>query len=828
MQDILWLEDIESGDTSKVGWKAFNLAETSRELDIPILNGFTTTSDFYRAFMTDTGLKQKISGLLEGMDPEDPEELHRRGDAIRSHIQETDVPEKLREELVERYAELGDEIEDERPEVAVRGSIIEEENNQTDQKSTFLNVSGQDDLIRDLKRCFSSFWTNKAIYRRKIQGRIFDLEIGVIVQRMGGSDKGSSGEVLSFDPESGSEKIVTVSSNYGFGGLSQGEVQPDEFTVFKESFGILEKSIGVKKVKMSRDKSGNNIKKKVPKERREKFSVTDNQVKELAKYCARIEEHYERPVELEWTLDNENRQIRILNVRKETVERYRDSQVIRNYRLNRKSEKILEGEPVGSAIESGRTNLIRSPKEIDRFEEGEVLVTDATGPEWDHLIEKAGALITNTGGRTSHAALKARKAGIPAIIGSENATSRLSEGDEVTVDCTSGGTVWNGRIDYNVKRYRSDKLPQPETDVFAGIERSDDAFRASQLPVDGAFVADLGTIVFSRLDSHPLKLVENGKKEKVVKVLKEEIGKIGAAFYPERTVIKLIDLGSDSYRALEDGEDFEVEEDNPKLGFRGSSRYYDDTFSKLLEMECMAIDECINELGVDNIGIGVPFCRTVEEAKNVKAQMKEYSIGKNVDSLLMVETPSNVVRADEFADIFDSFSIGLESLKQLTLGADSENMKTCSLADRRDPAVKKSVKQVIQSAHSDGINVNIFGGEDYLEGHYPEFLVGEGVDSITVRPENVLEALEKLSRAEEKESEERSYEFDVEGMVGTPARYVHESLETHGKATVSRLDSYTPDRIDSDTLHQALGWLANEGEITVESKKGEIIYRPKN
>ena len=837
MTNVLWFENINADDTSRVGGKSANLGELKNEVNVPVLPGFATTADAYDKFIHDTDLRDKIDTLLDGLDNDDVNDLQRRGEQIRAHIKEADMPESLRKDFEKTYEELEERLGVDNPEVAVRSSATAEDlpgASFAGQQETYLNVSGKQDLIKRIKDCFASLFTNRAISYREDKGfSHFDVKLSAVVQKMGRSDIGAAGVMFTLDPDSGFDNVVTINGSYGLGEyVVLGEVNPDEFTVFKENMGIIEKKLGDKEVKLVRNEdheegdNQENIEEKVPQSDQEKFCVTDNQVQELAKYALRIEEHYNKPMDIEWVLDGQTKEMYIVQARPETVQAEKDENVIKEYKLEEESEVLLEGESIGSKIGQGKAHVLNSPKEIDQFEEGEVLVTDMTDPDWEPIMKKAGAIITNKGGRTSHAAIVSREIGVPAVIGTENATSQLSDDQEVTVDCsTSTGRIWEGELDYNVDEHHLDSIPDTETDVQVNIGEPSEVFHLAQLPVEGVGLAREEFIISSHVGEHPLHLMEEGREGEYVQALRDGLGKIGAAFYPDQVVVRLSDFKSDEYAQLEGGENFEPDEANPMLGFRGASRYYDEQFEKAFELECKAIRKAIDELNLDNLTIMVPFCRTVNEGKNVRAKMKEYGLDQgDVEVYVMAELPTNIIQAEKFAEVFDGFSIGTNDLTQLTLGVDRNSDKLAELFDERDPAVKQSIRKLVNKAHRHDRHVGICGDAPSTHDEYAELLVDAGIDAISVSPDVALETIMKVADIEEQKDQEEGYEFDPESMFGGPAGKVYDALNSHGKATMDKLLDFTSEKVDSHSLNQALGWLAKEGKLEVHNEDGKVTY----
>ncbi len=839
-EKVLWFNEIGANDKSKVGGKSANLGELQNEVDVPVLPGFATTADAYDRFIHETGLKNKIEEILSDLDNDDVKDLQMRGEQIRSLITEADMPRDLKNRFAEAYEELEENLGVENPEVAVRSSATAEDlpgASFAGQQETYLNVSGKQDLVKRIKDCFASLFTNRAIsYREDKDFSHFDVKLSAVVQKMGRSDIGAAGVMFTMDPDSGFENVVTINGSYGLGEyVVLGEVNPDEFTVFKENMGIIEKHKGEKEVKLVRNpdhEQGDdteNVEKKVPKNDREKFCVTDNQVQELAKYALKIEEHYGKPMDIEWVLDGETNELYIVQARPETVQAEKDENIIEDYKLKEESEVILEGSSIGSKIGSGKAHVLESPKEIDQFEEGEVLVTDMTDPDWEPIMKKAGAIITNKGGRTSHAAIVSRELGVPAVIGTENATSKIPNKKSVTVDCSSStGKIWDGEIEFEVEEHHLDNIPDTETDVQINIGEPSEVFHLAQLPVDGVGLAREEFIISSHVGEHPLKLIEEGREDEYVRALRSGLGKIGAAFYPEEVVIRLSDFKSDEYADLKGGEDYEPDEANPMLGFRGASRYYDEVFTQAFELECKALRQAIDDLGLDNITIMVPFCRTVEEGKNVRAKMKEYGLDQgDIDVFVMAELPANIIGAESFTEVFDGFSIGTNDLTQTTLGVDRNSDKLKDLFDERDDAVMESVSTLIEKAHRNDAHVGICGDAPSTHDEYAPFLVNEGIDAISVSPDVALETILKVAEAEENRDSKVHVQvgnrFNKED-VGKAAGEIYDTLNEHGSAKASALKDYTSDLHDQ-VREQALGWLAKEDKVEIDEENGEIKYK---
>jgi len=806
MKNVLWFEDIDSEDTENIGEDAKNLGTLKSETDVPIRSGFTSTKEAYTLFMHESGVRDNIETLLRDFDSSDVSELHRVGKQARSHIEEADMPEDLREDLLEYYRELEEESEGEEFSLAVKAEPSEDI---FDESERFWNVSSEQELLKFIKKCYASLFSNSAISHREKNGiSHFEPWAAVTIQETCGSDADSSGKIKTGQP---SENLITVESTYG---IRDNIESSDEFTVFKKNLGIIEKKLGNKLTKTVKD--GNKlVEKDVTQYNREKFSITENKVKELSKYALTAKETLEEDVEVEWVLDSQENALYVTGIETDEGE---SSEVLRNHSLEEDSEAIVEGETILQGIAKGKAKVISSPNNVDRFNEGEILVADSIHGEWQPLLEKADGIVLN-----SERSEKISELDIPVLDNTENATSKIGKGENITIDCSSSqGKVLEGELEYTVKVYDTESLPVTDTEVKLELESSDEAVQNSGLPIDGVGLLKVEDIL-ANIGSHPLHLIEEGKDNEVVEELFSEIGKIGAAFYPRQVNVRLSDFGSDEYRKLEGGENHEDDEENPLMGFRGASRHSHETFEEAFELECKTIRRCIDELGLDNITVTVPFCRTVQEGKDVRAKMKEYGLDSgDIDVYVMIETPASVLEAGELAEVFDGLTIGTEDLTQLTLGVDRENEKVGNLFDERAPAVKKSVKQVIRKAHERGKPVEISGDAASVHDDYTEFLVENFVDSISVSPDKALETTVDVSEHENERDEMCISAEDI----GSVAGEVYDALNEKGKSTANRLIDHVDETFDPKTVNQALGWLAKEGKIEVEVKKdGETKYK---
>ncbi|MDY6761983.1 MAG: phosphoenolpyruvate synthase [Candidatus Nanohaloarchaea archaeon] len=754
MELVLDLDDLGQDDTATVGGKAANLGELAR-LDVPVLPGFTTTSEAYDRYVEAAGIADEIRGILDDTDIEDTDALAAAGEDIRDLFETAAMPDELEAAVRDAYQGLAEELGEEEPAVAVRSSATAEdlpEASFAGQQETFLNVEGADDLVEALKGCYASLFTDRAISYRDERGfDHFDVKLSCIVQVMGRADTGSSGVMFTIDPDSGFDDVVVIEASYGLGEMVvQGDVNPDEFVVFKPTGGIVDRVKGEKERRMVL-RDGVNTIESVPDREREEYALTDEQVRELATYAEQIEEHYGTAMDIEWLLDGERGEVFIVQARPETVHSQEGRNVITEHRLEEEDGEVLaEGVGIGNRIGSGTVTVLDSPEEMDRFSEGEVLVTEQTDPDWEPIMKEAGAIVTEKGGKTSHAAIVSRELGVPAVVGAADVRRRVRDGQAVTVDCTgSTGTVYDGDLAYTVEERELDEVPETETDVMLILGDPSTAFSHAALPVDGVGLAREEFIIASRVGEHPLHLIDQGEEDRFVSALRSGIARIGAAFYPGKVIVRFSDFKTDEYRGLTGGEEYEAEESNPMLGWRGAARYYDEEFREAFRLECEAIRQVREEVGLDNVTVMVPFCRTPDEADRVLDLMQEYGLDpETLETFVMAEVPSNIVLADAFGERFDGFSIGSNDLTQLTLGVDRNSEKLAYLFDEDSPAVKRSIKQLIEQAQVQGCEVGICGDAPSTIEGYAEFLVEAGIDSISVTPDVALETLENVAAAE--------------------------------------------------------------------------------
>ena len=785
MKFVKWFEDIGVKDLALVGGKNASLGEMIRSLaekGINVPSGFAITAEAYRHVVERAGISQRIKDALMGLDTHDMKNLAQRGKQIRNLIRTAPCPSDLEEEIRAAYREMekkyGRDVD-----VAVRSSATGEDSPTASfagQQATFLNVRGEDEVLKKAMECFASLFTNRAISYRVDKG--FDhlsLYLSVGVQKMVRSDLACSGVTFSIDTESGFRDVVYVTAAYGLGeNLAQGVVGPDQFYVFKptlkEGFKpIVEKKLGTKEKKLVYKGDGTGTEQgEVTVAGQRKFALSDEEVLTLARWACVIEDHYGLPMDIEWAKDGVTGELFTVQARPETVHSQRNMASLRTYVLEEKGKVLLKGEAVGTRIGQGEVNVIEHSGEIDRFQKGQVLVTDMTDPDWEPIMKMASALVTNKGGRTCHAAIVSRELGLPCVISTGKGTEVLKEIKKVTIDCSQGeGRIYEGRLKYRVDEVEVSNVPRPDTRIMINTGIPDGAFIQGQIPNDGVGLAREEFIIESYIGIHPMALVEydelkeaakddpelakvigeidersalyEDKRQFFVDSLAMGVAKIAAAFYPNEVIVRFSDFRTNEYANLIGGYRYEPKERNPMIGWRGASRYYDDRFKPAFGLECQAIKKVRDEMGLTNVKVMVPFCRTPEEGRKVIRAMEEFGLRQGENGLevyVMCEIPSNVVLAEAFADVFDGFSIGSNDLTQLTLGLDRDSELVAHIFDERDEAVKRLVKQVIDAAHDHQPRrrVGICGQAPSDFPEFAEFLVECGIDSISLNPDVVL------------------------------------------------------------------------------------------
>lgn len=784
-KNTLWFNGLSMNDVDKVGGKNASLGEMVSNLanvGVSVPNGFATTSYAFNKFLDHEGLDDRIHQLLDELDVEDVDALRKTGATIRQWVLDAPFPADLEQDIRENYQEL---VEG-NPElsVAVRSSATAEDLPDASfagQQETFLNVKGIDAVMEATKHVYASLFNDRAISYRVHQG--FDhrgISLSAGIQRMVRSDKASSGVMFTLDTESGFDQVVFITSSWGLGEMVvQGAVNPDEFYVHKPmleagAHPIVKKTFGSKQIKMIYSNS-QEIGKQVDiidtsDEERNTFSLNDEEIKELAKQAMIIEKHYQRPMDIEWAKDGIDGKLYIVQARPETVCSQGEKNVIERYELNNKADVLVEGRAIGQRIGKGAVRLVDSLDQMSLVQDGDVLVTDMTDPDWEPVMKKASAIVTNRGGRTCHAAIIARELGIPAIVGCGDATSKLSDGIEVTVSCAEGetGYVYQGDLDFEVKRSSVDELPLLPTKVMMNVGNPDRAFDFAQIPNEGVGLARLEFIINKMIGIHPKALLNfdaqsdelkaeitqriRGYKDPIdfyVSKLTEGIATIASAFWPKRVIVRMSDFKSNEYSNLVGGKSYEPHEENPMLGFRGASRYISPVFEDCFELETQAIKRVRNEMGLKNIEIMIPFVRTPSEAASVIDLLAKFDLRRGDQGLkviMMCELPSNAVLADEFLKYFDGFSIGSNDMTQLTLGLDRDSGDVAHLFDERNAAVKVMLKMAIDAATKAGKYVGICGQGPSDHEDLAEWLMEQGISSVSLNPDTVIDTWLQLGK----------------------------------------------------------------------------------
>ena len=780
---IRWFEELSLRDIPLVGGKNASLGEMYGELSsqgVKVPNGFAITAEAYRFFLREAQLDQRIQDLLHGLDTHDISNLRQRGRQVRQAMLAAALPATLEMAILKAYDRLSPDPA-EPLDVAVRSSATAEDLPDASfagQQETYLNVQGHAVLLDTCKRCFASLFTDRAISYRADKGfDHFSIALSIGVQRMVRADLATSGVMFSIDTETGFRHAVLINAAYGLGeNVVQGTVNPDEYYVFKPTLKqgarpILQKRLGTKEFKLIYDVGGGKMTKNVPvpPDDRDRFALSDDDILTLSRWACVIEDHYSAkhgkftPMDMEWAKDGHSGELFIVQARPETVQSQKAQGVLEVYHLQQRGPVRVRGRSVGEKIASGPVRVIKDAHHLQTFQAGEVLVTDKTDPDWEPIMKKAAAIVTNRGGRTCHAAIVSRELGLPAIVGTENGTEALRDGQMVTVSCAEGDTgfVYDGALDFDIERIELGELPRPDTQVMMNIGNPDEAFTLSLLPNDGVGLAREEFIISTTIKVHPLALLDydtlddaavkadidrltvgyRDKAQFFVDRLAQGVAMIAAAFYPKDVIVRLSDFKSNEYADLIGGQRYEPTEENPMLGFRGASRYYDPRYQAGFALECQAMRKVRDDMGLTNLKLMVPFCRTVEEGRKVLAEMARHGLKRGENGLeiyVMCEIPSNVILADAFADIFDGFSIGSNDLTQLVLGVDRDSEIVAHIFDERDAAVKTVIAHVIQAAKAKGRKIGICGqaSSDYPE--FAQFLVEQGIDSISLNPDAVL------------------------------------------------------------------------------------------
>ncbi|PMB06027.1 phosphoenolpyruvate synthase [Fischerella thermalis CCMEE 5198] len=790
---VLPLDAVGIADIPLVGGKNASLGEMIQQLQskgVKVPTGFATTAYAYRFFIQGAGLETKLREIFADLDVEDVNNLRQCGKQARTLMLQTPFPEELEKAIAQAYEDLCNQYGAD-TDVAVRSSATAEDLPDASfagQQETYLNVHGLQAVLQACHKCFASIFTDRAISYRQIKGfDHFNIALSVGVQKMVRSDLAASGVMFSIDTETGFKDAALITAAYGLGeNVVQGAVNPDEYLVFKPTLKqgyrpILEKRLGTKEIKMVYDLGGSKMTKNipVPPSDRAAFALNDDEILQLAHWACLIEEHYSQvrgvytPMDIEWAKDGITNELFIVQARPETVQSQKIKNVLHIYQLQEKGEVLVTGRSVGEMIGQGKARVILDVHRLGEFQPGEVLVTNRTDPDWEPIMKKASAIVTNSGGRTCHAAIIAREMGIPAIVGCGNATKIIKAGQEITVSCAEGetGKVYKGLLAYQVQEIPLEKLPRTRTQIMMNVGNPEEAFGYSAIPNDGVGLARMEFIIANHIKAHPLALIHfdeledelakykiaeltaeyEDKPQFFVDKLAQGIGAIAAAFYPKPVIVRLSDFKSNEYANLLGGKQFEPKEENPMIGWRGASRYYDERYREGFALECRAMKQVREQMGLTNVILMIPFCRTPAEGRRVLAEMAKHGLVRGENGLqvyVMCELPSNVQLADEFCQVFDGFSIGSNDLTQLTLGLDRDSELVAHLFDERNEAVKRMIAKAISTVKQHGRKIGICGQapSDYPE--FARFLVEEGIDSISLNPDSVLKTLLEIAATE--------------------------------------------------------------------------------
>lgn len=777
---VIWFESLGIDDVAIVGGKNASLGEMIQGLTksgVRVPDGFATTASAFREFLRHGHLAERINARVSKLDIDDIDELARAGAEIRQWIIDTPFPDSLTAAITAAWEKMVAKAGSEDVAVAVRSSATAEDLPDASfagQQETYLNVRGLDNVLVAIHQVFASLYNDRAIaYRVHHNFEHHEVALSAGIQRMARSDIGSSGVMFTLDTESGFRDVVFITGAYGLGEtVVQGAVNPDEFYVHKPTLAagrhpVLSRKMGSKNIKMvyadgcTQGKTIETI--NTSEAERNSFCLNDEQLLDLARQAVIIENHYGRPMDIEWALDGNDQKVYIVQARPETVKSRTSGQIIERYRLKEKGKILVEGRAIGQRIGAGPARIVMDISQMASVQPGDVLVTDMTDPDWEPIMKRASAIVTNRGGRTCHAAIIARELGIPAIVGCGDATQQISEGQEVTISCADGDTghIYAGRLDFEIQRAEAGKMPDLPVKIMMNIGNPGHAFEFANIPNAGVGLARLEFIINSTIGVHPKALLEFDKQDEeirqaikkrmagytdpvgfYVEKLTEGIATLAAAFHPKPVIVRMSDFKSNEYANLLAGDSYEPHEENPMIGFRGTSRYLSDDFRPCFELECQAIRKVREEMGLENIEVMIPFCRTLEEAEQVIALLAEHGLERGRNGLriiMMCEIPSNAVLAEEFLEYFDGFSIGSNDMTQLSLGLDRDSGLIAHLFDERNPAVKKLLSMAIRAANAKGKYIGICGQgpSDYPE--LADWLVKEGIGSVSLNPDTVVD-----------------------------------------------------------------------------------------
>ena len=792
---IRWFEETTIDDVPLVGGKNASLGEMYRELTskgVKIPNGFSVTAEAYWHTLKAGGILEKLKKTLEGLDTADVADLAKRGKNVRDLILGAGIPDDLWEEIKTGYDRLCKQYGED-TDVAVRSSATAEDlptASFAGQQETYLNIRGYPGLRDACIRCFASLFTDRAIsYRVTNKFDHFKVGLSIGIMKMVRSDLASSGVIFTLDTETGFRDVVFITGTYGLGeNIVQGQVNPDEFYVFKPTLRegykpIIQKKVGSKEIKMIYGRGDSKVLTRnveVPEADRLRFCIDDDEVLKLAEYSIAIEDHYSskyrepRPMDIEWAKDGITGELFIVQARPETVQSQKSKDVLETYVLEEKSNVLARGRSVGDKIASGKAHVITDISDLPSFKPGEILIADTTTPDWEPVMKTAAAIVTNKGGRTCHAAIVSRELGVPAVVGAGNATEVLETGRDITVSCAEGedGIVYDGILPFHKDTLSLKDLKRPKTEIMMNLGNPEEAFGFSMIPNDGIGLARLEFIITSYIKLHPMALVHPervkepavlreiekltrgyNKGEYFVEQLAQGVGTIAAAFYPKPVVVRMSDFKTNEYASLLGGSYFEMEESNPMIGFRGASRYFDERYREGFALECRAMKKAREQMGLTNIILMIPFCRTVEEARKVIAEMEKNGLKRGENGLqvyVMCEIPNNVLLIDEFSEFFDGFSIGSNDLTQLTLGVDRDSEMLAAEFDERDPGVMKIMAMAVQGAKRNGRHSGICGQAPSDFPEIAEFLVKEGIESISLNPDSIMKITLKVLETEQK------------------------------------------------------------------------------